>query len=284
MGFKELLTEKLDGKIDSGKLEKLPKGFQKIGDIIILNLSEELINEKKEIGEAVLEIFPQVRSVCNKTGGIVGKFREPQVEVIAGSKDTVVTHVESGCKYRFDVCKLMFAKGNVVERSRIAKQVSPGEMIVDMFSGLGYFTIPIGKLAKAGKIYSIELNPEAFKFLKENLKINHIHNVEAINGDNREVIDKFVEQGIKADRVIMGYLPAPKEFLQYAMKIVKSGSIIHYEDVIKLDEKDKEIERVMKDVEKYAEKAGFKVKLLLARKIKSYGPKVEHYVFDIEII
>ncbi len=284
MGFKELLKEKLNGKVDKKKLELLPKGFQKIGDIIILNLDSELVGDSKEIGKAVLEIFPSIRSVCNKIGKITGKFREPQIKVISGSKDTVTTHIESGCKYKFDVRKVMFAKGNVFERTRIAKQVEKGEIIVDMFSGIGYFSVPIGKLSKPDKVYSIELNPVSFEFFKENLKINHIHCVEPINGDCKKEVEKLVEKGVKADRVLMGYLPPPKEFLESAMKIIKKKGILHYEELVVVGKEDEEIGRIMGDVQQVAEKAGFKVKLLVAKKIKSYGPKIDHYVFDIKIV
>ena len=280
MGFRDLLKEELKGKIED--LDKLPSGFQKIGDIIILNLDESLLEYKKVIGEAVLGIFG-VRSVCNKFGEITGKFREPQIEVIAGDENTVTTHVEHGCKYRFDVRKVMFAKGNISERVRIAKQVKDGEIIVDMFAGLGYFTIPIGKLSKAEKIYSIELNPISFDFFKENLKINHIHNVEAINGDNREIIDRLVEKGIRADRVLMGYLPPPKEFLPWAFKIIMKEGILHYEDFVVVGKEKEDIDRVLDDVRVVGKEFGFDVKLLLAKKVKSYGPKIDHYVFDFQV-
>jgi len=281
MGFKNILTEKIGSKVDN--LDKLPSGFQKIGDIIILNLDESLLKYKKEIGEAVLELF-KVRSVCNKFGEITGKFRKPQIEVIAGDENTVTTHVEYGCKYRFDVRKVMFAKGNVSERVRIAKQVKDGEIIVDMFAGLGYFTIPIGKMSKAEKIYSIELNPVSFEFFEENLKINHIHNVEAINGDNREVIDRLVDNGIKADRVLMGYLPPPKEFLDWAFKIIKKNGILHYEDFVVVGKEQEDIDRVLDGVRVVGKKFGFNVELLLAKKVKSYGPKIDHYVFDFRVL
>ena len=275
MGFKELLNEKLNG------MSNLPNGYQKIGDIIVVNLDKEIKN-KEEIGKAILEIF-KVRTVCNKFGEIKGKFREPQIEVIAGDKNTVTTHIENGCKYRFDIRKVMFAKGNINERVRIAKQVRKGEVIVDMFAGLGYFSVPIGKLSKPERIYSIELNPVSFNFLKENLKINHIHNAVIFNEDNREVIDKLVEQGVKADRVIMGYLPPPKEFLDSCFKIVKKNSIVHYEDLVVVGKEKKDIDRVVSEVEGAGKKAGFNTELLLAKKVKGYGPKIDHYVFDFKI-
>lgn len=282
MEFKEILFEKIKGRnkeLDE-LLEKLPSGFQKIGDIIVLNLDKSLINYKKIIGETVLNLY-KVRTVCNKFGEIKGKFREPQIEVIAGDKNTITTHVENNCKYKFDIRKVMFAKGNLNERIRIAKQVKKDEIIVDMFAGLGYFSVPIGKLSKAKKIYSIELNPVSFGFLKENLKINHIHNTEAINGDNRMVVDELVKNKVRADRVLMGYLPPPKEFLPWAFKIIERNGILHYEDLINVDNKEREIDRVINDIRKVAENYDYNVELKLAKKVKSYGPKIDHYVFDI---
>ncbi len=288
MKFKYLLKEKLKGKskeLDE-LLEKLPSGYQKIGDIIILNLDNSLIKFKKEIGETVLKIFKtsKIRTICNKFGEIKGKFREPQIEVIAGDENTITTHTENNCKYRFDVKKIMFAKGNVSERTRIANQVKKNEIIIDMFAGIGYFSVPIGVLSKPKKIYSIELNPISFIFLKENIKINHIHNIEVINRDCREEIDKLVEKNIKADRVIMGYLPPPKEFLLWAFKIIKKNGVLHYEELINTDKEKEEINRVVDYVRKISKENGFDIRLLLAKKVKGYKPRVDHYVFDFMVV
>src|SRR3989344_2277666 len=191
MPFKEQLKEKLKEQIKEDKLELLPAGFQRIGDIIILNLKKELLEHKKEIGRVVGEMF-KVKTVCNRTGEIIGEFREPQIEVIYGDKNTETIVIENGCKYKFDASKIMFAKGNLNERVRIAGLVKKGEIVVDMFAGIGYFTLNIGRAGKAKKVYSIEKNPVSFKYLQENIKLNHIHNVEAINGDCKEEVDKLV--------------------------------------------------------------------------------------------
>ncbi len=282
MSFRELLKEKLEGNVDAD-LSKLPKGFQRIGDIIILNLDKEFDNCKKEIGEAVLSLF-KVKSVCNKFGEITGTFREPQIEVLAGSEDTVVTHVEHGIKYRFDIRKVMFAKGNLSERVRYPPLIEDGEVIVDMFAGLGYFSLAMGKLANPEKIYSIELNPVSFGFLEENVKINHINCIEAINGDNREIIDSLVKKGVKADRVLMGYLPPPKEFLPWALKIVKSGGVVHYEDILNVNNVEEESEKVVEMINEVAKDFGKKVELVHLQDVKSYGPMTHHYVFDLKVL
>lgn len=279
MGFRDLLKEKLKGKIDLD-LDKLPTGFQRIGDVIIINLDKSFYDNKKDIGNAILEIF-KVRSVCNKFGEIKGEFREPQIEVIAGSDNTVVTNIENGVKYKFDIGKIMFAKGNLNERARYPKIVKKGEIVIDMFAGIGYFSLPIAKLSNAEKIYSIELNPVSFNFFKENIKLNNVSNIEAIHGDNRIIIDKLVEEGIKADRVLMGYLPPPKEFLPWAFKIINKNGFLHYEDILTVGKEVEESEKVMKMISNIAENYGFKIELINLQDVKSYGPKKHHYVFDI---
>jgi len=281
MGFKELLSKELSKELGSN-VNLLPKGFQAIGDIVIINLKPELLEHKKEIGEKILDLFPRFKTVCNKTGEIKGEFREPQIEVIAGDKNTGAVVKENNCIWKFDVSKIMFAKGNINERVRIAKQVRRGEVIVDMFAGIGYFTIPMAKLASPEKIYSIEKNPISFRYLKENLKLNHRENkVEVINGDNTIAVP---ELGIKADRIVMGYLPPPKDFLDTAFLVAKKGTIIHYEDILTVGKEKEDAEKSMKSIREAAEKVGRKVKLLSLNRVKGYGPKRDHYVLDVKVL
>ena len=279
--FKQILKEKLKGKIKSELLELLPRGFQLIGDIAIINLKPELRRYKKQIGKAVKEILPYVKTVCNKKGKIKGQFRQPQIEIIEG-KETETIHKEHSCLYKLDVKKIMFAKGNVNERTRIAKKVRPGETIIDMFAGIGYFTIPIAKLSKAKKIYAIEINPVAFHYLLENLKLNKVSNVEAIKGDCKEIIKKLKSK-VKADRIIMGLLPPPKNYLESAFSIIKKQGIVHYETLINTKEKEKDLASQLKEIKEIAKKQKLKVKLKEARKVKDYAPHIDHYVFDLLI-
>ena len=284
MGFKESLAEKLKDKLDDDLLKILPSGYQKIGDIIVLSLNEGLKKVEKEIGDAVLGIT-NVRSVCVKEGGVTGELRKPQIKVVAGDKNTEVCHFENGVYFVFDISKVMFAKGNVAERGRLPKQVKMDEIIVDMFVGIGYFTVPIAKLARPTKIYAIDLNPDSILYLNKTLEKNKLKNVEVFEGDSKEIVDKLVEDGVKADRVLLGYLPPPVESVQYAMKIVKKGGMIHYDDLVYSENKEKDIEKTMKMFEEEAKGAGFdKVELVNAQRVKSYRPKVDHYVLDIKIV
>jgi tRNA wybutosine-synthesizing protein 2 len=283
MSFKSQLQENLIKKLNKRELELLPAGYQSIGDICIINLNSELLGKNKEIGLGILEILPRFKTIGNKVGEISGVFREPQIEIIAGEKNTETTVKENNCLYKFDVTKLMFAKGNINERVRIANSVKPGEIIVDMFAGIGYFSVPMGKLSKFKKIYSIELNPNAFFYLNENIKLNKIKNIQTINGDCRKEIDKLIGQGVIADRVVMGYLPPPMEFVDAALKIVRKKGIIHYEALLNEDKLEEETKKVVSEINEKAKLQKRKVKLIKNNFVKGYRPHINHYVLDLEV-
>ena len=275
--LKDIIKNELRNKIPADILGLLPSSYQIIGDIMIIKLREELIKYEKIIGEAILKKFPNIRTVCRKIKGISGEMRLPSVKVIAGDLNTVTIHKENNCLYKLDVAKVMFAKGNKKERARIPRLVREGETIVDMFAGIGYFTIPIAVLANPKIIYAIDINPVAIEFLKENIKLNKVEGkVIPILGDCREITLKL---GPIADRVIMGYLPNTWRFLPYALKVTKpTGGIIHYHDIFPKNELyDKPIELLTR----IADQEGFVLEKILYRGIvKQYAPRIYHIVID----
>jgi len=267
----------LQGKVPLELLEKVPSRYQRVGDIILLRLPEELLPYKHEVGAALLEVFPNVKTVLRYVRGISGELRLPSVEIIAGEQKTETTHKENNCLYKLDVAKVMFSRDNKKERARIPALVKDGEIVVDMFAGIGYFTIPIARLANPKKIYAIELNPISVRYLKENLILNHIEaRVEVIEGDCRKIAPKL---GPIADRVIMGYFPQTYEFLPFALKVLKpTGGIIHYHDIFKKEEL---FEKPISILKKISKENGYHLKKVLYTGIvKSYAPKTYHIVVD----
>jgi len=274
--IKQLLVENLKDDLPAEKLDLLPSGYQKIGSIVIINIDPGIEDLKHRIGKLILKNIPNTITVCNRIGSIIGEERLPQLEVIAGEDNTETIHKENGCFYKLDVAKVMFAKGNLKERGRIAKLVKPGEVIVDLFSGIGFFSLPIAKFAKPSKIYAIEINPTAILYLQENIKLNRIQGkIEPILGDCRKVAKKL---GKIADRVIMGYLPNTSKYLNSAFSVLKDEGIIHYHDVFKEEDLwDKPIEILTKS----AEENGYKLEKIIDKRIvKSYAPRVVHAVID----
>ena len=275
--LRDKIESLLQGKIPLELVEKFPSRYQKLGDIILLRLPEELLPYKHEIGMAVLKVFPNVKTVLRYVKGISGELRLPSVEIIAGEQKTETIHEENNCLYKLDVAKVMFSRDNKKERARIPKLVKEGETVVDMFAGIGYFTIPIAKLANPKIIYAIELNPISVRYLRENLILNRIEDkVKIIEGDCRVIAPKL---GPIADRVIMGYFPQTYEFLPFALKVLKpTGGIIHYHDIFKKEEL---FEKPISILKKISKENGYHLKKVLYTGIvKSYAPKTYHIVVD----
>jgi tRNA wybutosine-synthesizing protein 2 len=280
MGFKTKLKDSLKEKLTEVELDLLPRGFQTIGKIMILKLNPALLKNKEVIAQKCMEILPSIKSVYLNNGKIEGTFRTPNsMEYIAGENNSMVMHKEHEVIYSFDFTKIMFSQGNLSERKYLATLVKEGEIIVDMFAGIGYFSLSIGKHSKPNRIYSIELNPDAFNYLVKNIKLNHLENlIIPINGDSKEEVVKLSISGLRAHRVIMGIFPAPKDFIKEALSIARDeGSIYHYEGV---SEKNKYMD-LFNDFDSIAKTQGFGCRLLEKRFVKSYGPHLYHIVLDI---
>ncbi|HOQ19200.1 MAG TPA: methyltransferase, partial [Methanothermobacter thermautotrophicus] len=180
--------------------------WARIGDIIVLN-------READDPEALLDM-EGVRSVI-QVEGIHGPLRRPRVRVLAGS-GTETVHKENGCLFRIDLSRVMWSRGNINERARIPSLVEEGETVVDMFAGIGYFSIPVAVHSDPGSVYSVELNPDSFELLKSNITLNRVEGIiEPIMGDCREVAPE-----LDADRVIMGYVGRTHHFLDAAMECV----------------------------------------------------------------
>lgn len=282
MSIKKKLQKQLKDDLTTEELSLLPRGFQTIGRKIVIKLPSELMSKKELIANAYLKLLPHLESVYINKGKIKGKFREPEnIQYLTGKKDNIALHKEHGIIYKFDFTKIMFSQGNLKERRYLATLVKEDEIIVDMFAGIGYFSLPIGKLANPKKIYSIELNPLAYKFLEENIKLNNLQDIiEPINGDCKEVVIELSKKGVKADRVIMGVFPAPKGYIDEALALTKSsGTIYHYEGVVDKEE----YMDLYNEFEEIVKKKNYKSKLNSKRFVKSVGPNLFHVVLDIEV-
>jgi tRNA wybutosine-synthesizing protein 2 len=274
--IKKLLQENLN-ELSKKELLLLPSSYQKIGNIVIVNLNKELWKYDRKIGRIILENIPDTKTVCRRTGFIIGRTRRPQVKVIAGEKNTGTVHKEHGISYKIDANKIMFSKGNLSERNRLTKLVGRNEVIVDMFAGIGYFSLPLAKYCQPKKVYAIEINPDAYRYLNENMKLNKVEDkVVPILGD---CLIEVAKLGRIADRVLMGLLPSSKEYLMDAMKVIKKNGIMHYHGTAK----ENEWKQLFDDVKTAAELYGFEVELLKKTKVKSYAPKIYHWVLDCRI-
>ncbi|MBO8181344.1 MAG: class I SAM-dependent methyltransferase family protein [Archaeoglobus sp.] len=271
---KRRLGDILKGRIPQELYRHIPRAYKILGDVILVKLSDEISAHAKEIGEALLELHPNCKSVWRDMGKS-GALRKPKLEFLAGdvnAKETI--KLENGCFFKFDVTKVMFASGNQHEKMRVAKLIREGEVVVDMFAGIGYFSIPIAKHSKAEKIYAIEINPDSYFYLLENMKLNAIDNIIPILGDSKYVTPERV-----ADRVIMGHINC-HEFIDVAINALRDKGIIHYHEAVPLAVKNRPIERL----KNAAKKLDREIKILDYKKVKNYSPGVVHVVVDAYVV
>ncbi|MCK5112822.1 MAG: hypothetical protein KAQ84_04705, partial [Thermoplasmatales archaeon] len=137
----------LSNEIPSELICCLPDRWEKIGDVLTIKLNGNLKNYQEKIGKKYAEIL-HCKTVLNDVGGISGTYREPKVGILYGSKNTETIHKENGIRYKLDLQKIMFSSGNMDERKRMANISNKNETVVDLFAGIGYFTIPMAVYSK----------------------------------------------------------------------------------------------------------------------------------------
>jgi tRNA (guanine37-N1)-methyltransferase len=226
------ITQLLRNKLPSRLLADLPR-VDFIGDIAVVEMPPELVLYKSIVGEAILEVNRNVRTVLAKKGPISGIYRLRDFAVIAGEPGTETVHRENGCQFHVDVAKTYFSPRLSFEHRRVSSLVKNGETIVDLFASVGSFPVQIAKNRQSVTVYAIDLNPEAVRYLIENIRINRvIGRVHPILGDARQIVQSQL-LGV-ADRVIMNLPEKAIEFVDVACKAIKpSGGTVHFYSFIK---------------------------------------------------
>jgi len=275
------LVDILEDKLAPHLLASLPHAIDFVGDVAVIEVPPELEPYKRIVGEAILKVHKRVHTVLAKSGAVGGVFRVREFEVIAGTGKTETVHKEHACVYYVDLKKAYFSPRLSHEHDRVASEVKEGETIVDMFAGVGPFSILIAKRHDKVRIYAIDVNPDAITFLEKNVEVNRVsEKVKPILGDARKVIKEQLF-GV-ADRVIMNLPERAIEYVDAACEAIKpKGGIIHFYHFtdapdpletakVRLIEAVKKTNRTIK-------------KILLTRRVRETAPYEWQVVVDAEI-
>lgn len=265
------MEEYLKDQIPAEKLEDLKKSFDIIGEVVILEIPPELDEEKKAIAEAALK-FTKRQAVYRKGSEVKGITRTRELEHLAGEDQSETIHQEFGTRIMLDVKKVYFSPRLATERKIITDQVQDGELVLDMFSGVGPFALSIARHHQA-EIYAADINPEAINYLKRNIKLNKLQErIIPIQGDVKEVLKNM---DLKFDRIIMNLPGSAGEFLPVALEHLKAGGVLHYYQFSRnTDEPVDNIKKAAKNRQ---------MEILAKRKVKSTKPGEWHVAVDARI-
>jgi tRNA (guanine37-N1)-methyltransferase len=252
--------------------------YEVIGDIALLEDPDLDQQKASRIADTLLRTQPNIKTVIQPLTPVIGEFRVREFEIIAGEPRTETVHREYGCRYKVDLARAYFTPRLSTERSRILSWIKEGDAVVDMFAGVGPYSILLAKSKKPSKVIAIDKNPDAVHYLKENIILNSVKNIEAIEGDAREEAKKFAGT---ADHVIMNLPHNAHEFLDSAVLLTKPGGIIHYYGITPEDEL---FESSIELIKAAAERAGRQVEVLEKRVVRSYAPHQYNICIEVRII
>ena len=273
-----MLKKSLESILSPKESEELISAFDQIGEIIIVRIPDSLLPKKKIIGEALLNDVKIVRSVFYQASAVEGDFRTRNLEVIAGEDNTETEYREFGCKFIVDVENAFFSPRLSTERDRIANLIQEGEIMTNMFAGVGMFSIIAAKKKKC-TVYSLDINPIASNLCERNIKLNKLAGeVISINGDSTQIINEQLEN--KSDRTLMLLPERSDEFLESAIKTTKDGGIIHYYSHIHADKKS---DAGKLSEEHYLQVSPVKSEILGSKIVRPVGPRYYQTVVDVKI-
>lgn len=248
-----------------------------VGDIAVLRLPEVEETLKRRLAEAMLDAIPSVKSVQEQEGGIEGEFRLRKLRHLAGENRTETVHKENGCSFRVDLSTCYYSPRLSTERLRVADQVAKAETVLNMFAGVGPFSIPIAKRSGAS-VLSCELNERACEFHLENNKLNHVERlVKVMNTDAADLPSALGEQ--RFDRILMPHPSRANEFLEDALALAASGATIHYYRQVLGRDLDEATSSLRKELEDLLPGST----LYKVRKVREVGPRWLELAADIHV-
>jgi tRNA (guanine37-N1)-methyltransferase len=271
-----MLRKRLQGKVYNS--------FDIIGDIAIIRAPNASPVDPRAAAKAVMSIHRNVKTVLLQTSPVAGELRLRSLTHMAGENKTRTVHRESGCLFAVDVAETYFSPRLSHERMRIAKLVAPGETAVNMFAGVGCFSITIAKHSGAEKVYSIDLNPAAVQSMEESIRLNRVYDrVTPLLGDAKDIINRKLKH--VADRVLMPLPEKAIEYLPAAVSALKpSGGWIHLYIFEHAAKNEDPAEKAKLKVAEALAALGVAFEVQSVRVVRSTGPNWYQLAADIHVI
>ncbi len=271
---KEVLGEEVSRKV-WGRVEI-------IGDIAIIRKPPDVdLETLKILANELVRRLRYVKSVWAAVTPVTGTYRVREYVHLAGEKRSETIYREHGCVFKVDIREVYISPVLNYEHIRIARKVAKGEYVINMFAGVGLFSIIIAKHASPSKVISIDINPIAYRLMVENIRLNKVNDVvEAVLGDACEIVKRY--RGM-ADRVLMPLPELSLKCLPQAVEALKGKGDVHVYEFVAATSREEavvEAKRIFGDVlNELNVSYGFEE----GRVVRSVGPRYYQVVLDIKI-
>jgi tRNA (guanine37-N1)-methyltransferase len=283
MVMKGNLKTVLEGKLAPEEIALVYKSYDVIGDIAVIRVPEQLLPMSSTIAEALMAQHKHVKAVWRQSSPIAGDFRLRELELVSGERRTDTVHKEHGCLFKVDIKECYFSPRLGYERLRIARMVKDNEVVINMFAGVGCYSITIAKHSKAARIYSVDINPVAVKYMLENVLLNKVvDRVIPIEGDARTVVENKLK--CTADRVLMPLPERAYEYLGSALSALKPQcGWVHYYAFEHAEKGENPVEKVKTKVLENMQRQTANFELSLGRIVRQTGPNWYQVAIDISV-
>jgi tRNA (guanine37-N1)-methyltransferase len=281
--LKRRLRNHLFDAVIPESLPRIYNAYDLIGDIAVVRDGGLTGTETGIVAGTIMDTHRNVKTVLAQTGAIEGSLRLRRLEYVAGRNKTETEHRESGCLFRVDVEKCYFSPRLLHERMRIASLVHENEVVFNMFAGVGCFSIIIAKHSRAKKVYSVDINPDAVKYMQENIRINGTFGkIIPILGDSKDIAKNSLRHSV--NRVLMPLPELALEYLPYAlMALTENGGWMHFYGFEHVYKNENPLEKAQLNVASRLSTLGTDFRINNARVVRTTGPNWHQVVLDILI-
>ena len=253
-----------------------------IGDIAVIRKPFDAeVEELIPLAEELLRSIPYLRSVWAAVSGVDGDYRlrDGGLVHLAGERRTETLYREHGCAFKVDIARVYISPRLSYEHDRVARLVEPGETVVNMYAGAGLFSV-IMACRKPVTVYSIDINPYAYRYMVENVEMNRLRGrVVPILGDASRVVPDLLE-GVAA-RILMPLPERALEHLPSALRGLRGGRgvlhvYLHVATPRGVDPRREAAQRLLGRLREL----GVEARVLGVRVVRTVGPRRSQVVVD----
>ncbi|XGI83381.1 class I SAM-dependent methyltransferase family protein [Halorutilales archaeon Cl-col2-1] len=251
--------------------------FETVGDIALIEEKEdgEVDTVTEKVGEAVVEADNNIKTALAVESKVKGRERLRDLRHVYGDETTETVHREYGVELRVNVSEVYFTPRLANERQRVVSQIEEGERVLDMFAGVGPYSVPAAK--RGAEVTAVDVNPDAVEYLRQNAERNGVGDrISVVEGDAREVARRL--GGF--DRIIMNLPHSANDFLDEAVEAAGDGCVIHYYD---MRHEDDLFEGAVDEIREAASDGGYEIEVLDEVNVRSYAPYEYNVCIDARL-